>query len=61
MSEPKFNPKALYVIRNRATGKYWNGKSAKCDRDDILEATAFENIERAFVKTTSDEEWVKLP
>ena len=48
----------MYVIRNRRTGKYWN--AGVCDRDNILEATAFENSERASVRLYADEEWVKL-
>ena len=58
MREPAFNPKAIYAIRNCKSGKYWN--AGVCDRDNILEATAFENGERDSVRLYHDEEWIKL-
>ena len=58
MTTPEGHLQPMYVIRNNQTGKYWN--AGVCDRDDILEATAFENSERASVRLYRNEEWVKL-
>lgn len=48
----------VYVIQNTRSGKYWN--AGVCDRDSILEATAFMNSERASVRLYHNEKWVKL-
>jgi len=48
----------MYAIRNTRTGKYWN--AGVCDRDNVLEATPFENSERGSVRLDQAEEWVKL-
>ncbi len=51
-------PQALYVIRNRYTGKYWEG--GYCMENTPDTATKFKNSERGSVRLDSSEEWVKL-
>lgn len=46
-----------YVIQHTYTRKYW---AAGAYTDNILQATAFENDERSFVKLDPYEKWVKL-